>query len=393
MAEQLYDLDEQCLVSGVDPYADEMHGFAPERFVPLAEIALHGLPGDTQFKTPQFLLKQLNDTESLTSYGQWVLGLLGDGTPASQLTRTVLDNIAASGLGPDSQVPKRRFGSRHRFQAAVAAPDHSAHLQDPYTGWSRQRRVRYLARIEKSVRRAPTEADVIRRHEVGEGPSLRSLTTATPLRELREELGYPNVHAWDKDDAVDWGVDVRRANAGEQLCWIHVDILGAKRRGPSYRYILKTFGSWAIYRDAVNAAFQQKGVSYEAQVEGYRDEVNSSYDLMSWREIDDKSLLRNMGCLRVIQQIIPHTTESELVKQIGADNFSLIKTIKRYNPTISKDDIELNAETLGVYDDIWPSSLYMKRLYVSPDELAVVRAREADKTRARKKRRNECLVA
>jgi hypothetical protein len=384
MVEFYFDVPQGRLVRQVGTTA--LNGEHPENasIVPLYSIVTAAeFPDDTPYEK---LDSNGWDRERCIAFGKWAVQALDEGPerpPQQHLTREHLRRLHALGLGPPDYYVRSTFKTMAGFREAVGI--HPGRERGRYDDWSFPDFAAYAARVERSVGGRPRDADYKSwSHAYADAPGLRTiLDRIGGIRALNELIGYPDIKNWDNDDYVRWGVQVLDANdEGCVLTAPLIDILSARKRGPHSSNIDKRFGVRAFQQMVAEQRETERAQAAEAT-----KEWASYYDLLLKQQRikaperaaadgiplpDDKKATIAMR-FRVAAQCLPDIKES-MQATIARSSESLIKLIRQRNTTVTAGHIEMVADSLGIFNHLWPLPP-TPGLHVSADEIAAVRER------------------
>lgn len=312
--------------------------------------------------------------EDHEQYGAW-LSKLPRQADQAQLDRFMLIQASRLGIGPGVFQILNRFGGKlsHYYNALQLDKVRRRSL---YSHWSLEKEIECLISVREDENYASIEAGLAEKAREGKGPSRWSLyyrrKSVTGLLERHGYYSRYGVAKMDEQDLIEWGVLYKRANNGKDPSNGAVDYLSAKRRGPSRSPLRKYFGSLSEFRARVREEYEaeEERLAFERQqkllyIEKGRDDGSLPDELLN-SAASESQLFSVVARYRIIQEVLPWISEKE--KQRCAQlkqPASFIQRIQKADPNITQAEIEIAADTLGVFDDIWPpDKSYMQYLRI-----------------------------
>jgi len=302
-----------------------------------------------------------------------------------------LQRLYKLGLGPDSHRYTRHAGSKYSsltdFQKDIGSPFNNAN--GAFIDWTVEDYTNHAKTLIRNLGKVPSACDYKASAREGIGPSYDVIKYRVGgIRSLHDRLGYPNVTEWEKQDYVDWGVQVIEANPNVGFTRDLCDVLSPKKRGPSTRNVLVTFEKWSVFKGEV---LKEKSVMNDtADLSAVRDEKIVTYLAMvksgrlppSYANLDPHRLLKKSARYLIVQQCLQG--EKQQVIESIATKDAFVREILRRNNEITAGHVENVAVRHDLYDDVWPAENPRDYLRVTSTELEKYRKRNAEKWRQHK---------
>lgn len=323
------------------------------------------------------------DAEDYKLPGQWILEIANksESGPPTPVTHNQLFILYNRGLGPSVERTKRRFGGTMAGYNTALGPV-SGRQRGKYADWTFRQIVDHAAQLKKQKGDWPTGADFQAAYEAGEGPSLTWIERQTQVTKVLERLGLWSSSGKTKEDLLDWGVQVMKANPDLLLSTPLIDCLSAKGMGPSRAAIVSksrfgSFGNFQLQAEDELRRFDKQTEERNTQVIADAKDIIQTLDL----EIDPDSLSAT-GAARII-----------LCEALGLSfanrqlDFFETASAKMFDSRVLKGSGEDQAriETVALIKDldrlIWPMDY--SHLAVEPDELARFQGRAGKKAKKR----------
>lgn len=363
----MFDLQEGVLIVGLSPEELLECGVDPRDTVPLSDI----FADDTITNGYDSAKYNCDDwtKEDYRRYGKWISGFVQSPTP------TRVDYITAYklGLGPHPKRIKHRFGSLWNFHDETELD--GGFCRGKYTDWSHGDFIEYGQEVvRKRGGKKPDESTLHRHFKSRRGPSPSLIYTRFgSLRNFHEHLGFPNVHEWDKDDYIDYGIKVAEANEDPRPSRTVFDALSRLKRGASARTIINHFGKLSTFQDMVEEERHKRTVIQ--QQETY-EKAATRWDMVLSGRIpqrllahdgphDVQTFLRQTARYLLAEHSLPreHPT-AEKIEVALMQPQSIIRALKLRGSVLSAGEIEVWASVNGLFDEIWPDEAHLKNLRV-----------------------------
>lgn len=309
--------------------------------------------------------------------GKWLLDVTDPPLRSRMLFRAY-----ELGIGPDPQRiyrPERgsklpRFNNFGEFYDAIGAQ--GVRRKGRYSDWSFTRTMKY---IDENAQEAvttgirPTVAYFHNLWEAGNGPSVEVMQkgTGNSVGRLLDMAGWPEVMHWDEERYIDWGVKFTLAN-GRLPYYEGIRILSAKRRGPSHPSIHRNFGGIKPYKklvkDAVDLELIRREKEHTQKIAEIDENLNSGalpLDAVI-HDLPATELLRIIAQYKIATKLLPNATphtKREIATSKKPNTF--VKRLQEIEPHLSEARIEIAADSLGVFSDIWPFDDYLDYLKVA----------------------------
>ena len=283
-------------------------------------------------------------------FGRWALGVLGE-HPEDRplLTKAHIVRLHALGLGPGISRVYHRFDKMWKFRQAIGT--------DPGRGysvsakWSLDDFKAFARQLSQELGTRPTEEDYQAAFEEERGPSLPAIQLAFGgVGMLNELIGFPNIHAWDKDDFLVWGVRALRANP-TGLTRTKIDALSQQKRGPSTSTIVNNFTSLGHFQREVAALYVQEESARTQLIEHYRRLVKRGAVPDFIATDSDEALLANCPRYLLIRALSPGAGRDRIIELLQHDGDEFLQMLGKAFRKPGKE-IECIAVKIGVYQEI-----------------------------------------
>jgi len=274
-----------------------------------------------------------------------------------RLVRKHMERLHTLGIGPSRQALKNHFGTMGAYGAAAEVRTGKNTL---YGDWPLATYVRYAESLAYQLERKPKESDYKDAHLRGAGPSLLQITQrAGGIRKLNESIGYPDIHEWDTEDYLEWGMRVAKANPGGTLTTRLLNHLSRRERGPSPSTIANKFGSLRVFQREIDAF--REGVPIEETPH------RTAYDAKF-------ALAENL-----LPPVLAHSFER--LSQLPISLF--LDTLQDLRPSLRLKDIETAATSLDTSQESWPIDDWRDYLHVPVEHLGYVHPGNQERFTAR----------
>lgn len=310
------------------------------------------------------------------AYGRWLLKFVAPKDDQPQpLTWEHVDRLSKLRVGPGSERIMSQLGipTLTAYRELIGSP--TGRILGRYKYWSLADCLDYARNLETQLGRKPEVSDFDAACSRKEGPGSSYIKNRFgPISYINEHLGYPYVKSWEPDDYIHWGVKFMKANDGQTLTARVPRILAQRKRGPSDRAILDHFDTWNDYKQQVEEAYFSRldfEVSERAEkLERYGKMARVNELPESFAELPADKLLPLAARYIVIEECLRGTlTMVQKETMARAPAHKLIRLLCEAKTGLSAGQIELTAETLGVYEDIWPIEENLEYLRLKPAEL------------------------
>jgi hypothetical protein len=289
----------------------------------------------------------------------------------------VLKRLHTLGLGPYPFTYIRAGGRFTDMRAYRAAVGSLRGERDNYADWTPQKIIERAREIDARVDGKPKNSDYSEARRKGDFPSRPTITRIVGgIGMLNEHLGYPDVPSWNDDDLINFGVHFVELNGVEMLKRASIDLLSSQSRGPSYSWIHVKFQGWGKYKEKVQEKIQARA----AQLDRYRDYINNGTMPKESAELSDDELRHIGAVFDVLGTLFPDLPAIGKRKIARATSYDmLINAIKRFrgDSLITAAELEVTAEYLGLFDDIFPKSYpYKEFITINDEDLEPIRIRK-----------------
>lgn len=378
MSECWFDTRDGKLLVGEASYSQSVEQSLPGDVVPLADLLVQP---EFSYKTGDFVERGRRiewDTDQKLAAGRWVLGLLEQATGEPQvLTTGHFDRLRVLGLAPDPTA-LREFGGIQGFREQVGSPLDDRGRYGTYRKFTPDQWLDFARRVEARVGGMPTADD----YAADGGPSKTMLLLyAGGVNKLNDQLGYPDIKSWKKEDYLDWAVKVIKVNGEQNFNLPVIRVLAARRRGPDGWTIRQNCKSWSAFKEEAIDTYQfwREEEEYEIgqKLDWYKHLMARGHLPAEYGDLERSELFRRAGRYRVVSDCLPNIDET-LKRSIAAETSSLYRAVRRCAPGLTDGHIEMVAVSLKVFDDIWPMEEEdLEYLRVSDEEIARERAKAA----------------
>ncbi len=344
------------------------------------------LLGNPELPLPESNFKRFDASEwtrkDYLKYGRWLNRVVGVTVTGKSLNEPVLWRARKLGLGPSPRRIGAEFGSTSLYYKALGLTE--THRISPFNDWLQEDYVRYIQHVGEEIESRPTYKELHARSlENTNNPSPTIIAKQFGGRKLGpvvELAGYPDIHSWELDDFVNWGVKFMLANDGLVPSARKINFFSTKGLGPSGRVIMDKFGKLSDYQQTVLIAYQDKIEEREQERKEKIEEINKALaDNMVPAEIFDDTKNDNEKILRyaryvVLDHLLPDSFAANKISISTMSNPTVQKagfvcSIKKANNAITPGDIESAALYLGVFDVLWPLDDYMERLKMPEEQI------------------------
>ncbi len=320
--------------------------------------------------------RQLWDRERCLGVGKLVLTAIEQDDKRLPITTRHLSRLALLGQAPDIDRFYDFFDNFTDFKQEVGSP--IRYDRHKFADWGITDFVQYAKRTTKELGRLPIIADYSQRFDQGNGPSFAMIESRVGgIRSLHDYLGYPYVKEWDKTDFVDWGVKVMTANPDKDFNLNIIKALAAKKRGPTWSTIYENYGKWSSFRTGVEHEFQIRPVIRQqhelAKLGRYRLMAEQGSMPAKFLTLPDDKLLTAGARYRVVQDCAPDLGVQRRQELSKAPPSNFIRRLRQARPSLTAGHIEMVADSLGVFDDIWQPDESVIHLHVTKAAIDEIR--------------------
>jgi hypothetical protein len=309
-------------------------------------------------------------------YGHWLVKLTRHDEAVHTLNRDTLVRAGYLGIGPRVArfTSRLRFGSLSQYYQELGID--RTHKVGLYDEWTQHDFIEYATDLVAEIGRKPNNKILWERHRAGlSGPSPYLIYQRFgSLGTWLEFAGFPNIHAWEETDYIEWGVKFMLANDGRLPTARGLNKLSSLKRGPSSRVVLNHFDKLSFYQKLTAEAYEieldRRESLREYKLQSLQDSLETG-DLPAELFADATSecdLITRSAKYQVATQLLPHTEQSVLSRLAGLETAQYLRALCRRDETLTVGDIESTALMLDVFDDIWVMDDYMKTLRVSGGE-------------------------
>lgn len=361
-----FDLQEGRLIVDQDSTSLLEQGVDLRDIVPLADA----LADDTAPPDPYEKL-DCDDwsKDDYKKYAKWLSSFVEGPTP----TRESYQAAFKLGIGPHPRRIKHRFGSIWQFhdEAELAG----GFCRGKYSDWTNRDLIEYGQEVvRKRGGKKPDEATLQRHFKNRNGPSASFIYLRFgSLRNFHENLGFPNIHEWDKDDYVEYGIRVAEANENPRPSRTTFDTLSKAKRGPSARSIINHFGKLSDFQDAVEEERYNREI---IQKQDDAENAAARWELVEKGIIpqklfehpgphDVRTFLRQTARFLLVNHALPHEHPLHEKIEIALRRpGSIIKALLDRGSSLSAAEMEVWASSNGLFDEIWPDDDYLRNLKI-----------------------------
>ena len=389
MQQPWFDTLEGKLIVGDAAYEQALEQSFPGDIRPLGELLL----AETfEFGTGSFIergVQQHLGPDEKQALGKWAIAVLEShaGKPV-MLKGEHLDRLHWLGLSPDKESVMRPFGGADGYRAAIGSPLPWRGKHGRFARMSDEELLQHMQSIIEERGYGPCDAD----YDDPRWPTDNMLDRRFGGRgRLSEHLGRVYTRELDKDDYIDWGVAVIKANGKDRFVPLLIRALTRRQAGPDLHTIQSHFVRWSIFKEAAVTEHDQRQ-EYELQSAADKRE---RYDL--WYELH--KLPRELkgqpdeyaaiGRYLLVDKFGIMLTTKQKLELALPNSKNFMSKLLSTNEALSAGDIESYAVARQVFDDIWPPQGRYPDLHVPEDELATLRERHSANQRASARRQQE----
>lgn len=304
---------------------------------------------------------------------RFLQNVISESINSNVISEEIITRAGYLGLSPRISFFKMQRGGLSRlYQSADIA---TARTREAFDDWSVEDYINYARRLEKKLKRKPEYEDFLALSESARNPSPKIIAERFgSIGVILEPLGYPNIKGWSEDDFIEWGVKFMKANDGKLPTSRALAILSRKKRGPNVTTIYDRpyFTSLMDYQTRVARVYETQAAE-ETRVQKLKIEaaqLAADHDFRLKRILDqaqtETDIIGLYAKYRVAATLLTRDASSDdLFKTCTPrDPSYFVKNILQRSPHINTAHIEETANTLGVFEDIWPFDDYMTFLKV-----------------------------
>lgn len=378
---QWFEMSTGSLVVGEAAYAERLEQTPPGDLVPLAELLLGAVATEGAAKAPKGTYKVRVSNDELESYGSWLLNVVREKDSEAILNTPILRNAHVLELGINPEAVMKRFGSLNELRTRIDSPSFAPF--GTFKNWSTEDFVDNANKLSLILGdRKPKKSDYREwaRTGNGPGPNVIQSSVAGGITQLNAYLGFPDINSFEHEDFIEWGVRAMRVNNGMPLGVIPLTVLSKRGCGPSEGPIYEHFSSVTSY-----AALVTERYTYE---ESLRDEhtaellsrfeefyIPQSPNPADWSE---ERKLQFSARYTVASYCLPGVPAEQIFNISKNSSNTFVSAIQRINPDLTAGHIEVVAETLDVFDDIW-------QLYPNDKRLLKINNKEIETERTKRR--------
>lgn len=293
--------------------------------------------------------------EEALSVGRMIVNTLADDQASAPiLTHEAFHRLDILGVLPGYNYLKRHFGSisEYRHHIGAGRPRNSS----DYDSFTKQKLLHHLKGVfEETGAKPPVSVEAIQVLALSDMiPSYTYLYNRFGgVRAINEAFGFPDFTAWDGHDMINFGADFIKMYGSSALSVRSFEKLSRERQAPYRQLIYKYFPSWKDFRNAAETEARlrdEKRKELNAAIASHFHKV--VYDQTQELDLRQKERIFAVHCL--CKAFLPNLPEKELAKLSLCPDDGFVKAIMKHKPTTSPALIEIEAETLGLSDILWP---------------------------------------
>jgi hypothetical protein len=384
MTEYWFDSSTGEVVEDPDSIAQRLQGSDQNSFRPLLELLD---AEEFPFKKGDFEVQRTKEwpKDKCIELGKWTLGVINpDDDQSRPLSENLMRRLYILGLSPSKWHLKHQFNSFAEYIAAVGSPVFRDYIH--YRDWTIEDFVNYAKGISNGLSRKTKKKlyinDINQHRVAGNGPGYKLIRSRVGgLRKLNDLIGFPDVHSWEYDDYIDYGVKVAEANPDRGATPSLVEILAQRGRGPYEWTIANKFGTWRKYAEQVRFAADSIQYDRQSKMQSYRSGVESGIYPAAFGNLEDDKLARAIGLYRISEFCLRNVSQEERAAAATKIPSNFIREAMESDKSLTAGHIEMIAVTLDVFDEVWPNNGHLGYLKVGKREYAEYRAKENDQIR------------
>jgi hypothetical protein len=311
------------------------------------------------------------DKEGLIRVGKKLMNLLqGENEEPMALTAVSIDRASKLGLGPSHNCYTYHFGSIDKLQNELGVTTKSK-----FSTWSYEKYIEEGQILADEIGKRPTTAFL--EENPNRFPSRKQiLKRFGNISTFYELIGRPNFDHAEKEDLIEWGTAVVRQNPEitpmQLITKNSLNYWSKQGRGPSQYIVRKVVGTIKQYRELVNDRFEVITILDEEK-NRQKTEKATNYLQKSGFEIAQRkrhySSIVLSGMHKLARNFAPNVPDSEinmLVSRYSLDG--LISTLIKDYDAVDFGDVEVAAEELHIFDDLWPTYRFQNVDLVYPSK-------------------------
>jgi hypothetical protein len=350
--------------------------------------------------------KQWTRTDFL-SYGKWLINVVDPPTKPKSKTLNVkiVERAKKMGLGAglDAIRSPHNFGSMRSYYDHLKL-DNAQRIgtyKRKFEDWELNDFVNHIKKVARRLDKKPTKQDLYRmsrRNRKSPSPDIIARRYGG-FRKVLEYAGFPDIHSWEREDFINWGVRCMLANDGKLPTVVMIDYLSSKKAGPGSPTVIRRFGKVRVFQEETALAYQKE---VERRRQDREDKLNiiakgidsGSLPKELFDDVEDESeIIARYGKYLVVRKIGLSPRIDGIINMCasGKNGNGFVPAVKRYaiglyGSVASYDagEIETTAMALGVDEDIWPRDEFMQTLRIIDNQEYLQRA-------ARKNRRKNLV--
>jgi|GEM_PF-1514377 len=336
--------------------------------------------------------------EDYLALGSVAFKVIQRADPALTLERSHLQRLYDAGIAPR---PRSMIGNNKPFESISELRDKIDAPQryrpkGMFDAWTTDDYVEHARNVAVFAGGKPKMDDYIRyAAEHPEAPTfgIIHLRLKGGISLLNEYIGYPDTNGWGCDEYLDYGIKVLEVNGLAAFNQTLFVALSRGKRGPSHDSITRAFGSWSAYKAKVIETAEERNAENSEnrarKIKSYHELIEKGGLPADYAELDEDLLIQRGARYVVMKELLRTAVVSEARQRTIIETQTpkaFVSAVMRAqaNSVINAGHIEVTAEMLGVYDDLWTPDDYRHYLKVDEDQLqATKRARAAAQQRFR----------
>lgn len=354
---QWFEMSTGSLVVGEAAYAERFEQALPGDLVPLADLLLGNVSMDGATRAPEGTYEKYPTDNELELYGAWLLKIMRSQDQDAVVSSNVLRRAHNLGLGIGADPIGRHFGTLHELRSRIDVPHFAP--DRTYAHWTLENFVENASNLAASIKwRKPEVSDYREWARLGNGPGpsmIRALFRGG-VTYINSSVGFPNIRAFEYEDFIDWGVRFMLTNNGKSIDTAVLMALSKRSCGPSEALIYKHFGAIPKFASIVNDNYRSETAeknAHTADLLASFDELRpfSRIGVESWGEERKKKFVAKLLLAKRCLPLAPRNKIESIATNSSAE---FCRQISQTNPGLSNAHIELIADGMGLFDDIWP---------------------------------------
>lgn len=304
------------------------------------------------------------------AFGRQLVSMLGSSGLNVPMRFEHIERAHILGLFPDMNFVKRRYGSLSNFRHLIGAE--RPRPASDYDSTPLQELFQKVFDEHKThgAEGPITIAELALFYNFGKLPSYDYLHHRFGgVKKLNEYLGYADVGSWDETDCILYGALVLEENGTDSLTIPNIERLAAQKYGPYPQAIKKRVGTWDEFKQASLEEYWRQ-VEYTKRIDAAiaRHFESVRYDTSQVPTPDNR---RAIWAKYEVAKNCLSTQETDFLQQLSVlPTPEFIKVIQLKHRTKKLVDIETVALDLGVFDDLWPRVVPIRKPKLSESLLA-----------------------